>query len=72
MEAADPVSIAGQDTGKLLTIIIDELKSIGLILARQDERIEALSKANGRVHPKESDSVSVVVSFHCPRPFSSN
>jgi hypothetical protein len=72
MEVVDPVSIAGQDTRKLLTVIIDELKSIGLILARQDERIEALSSAKGRVHPKDWDSVSVVVSFHYPRPFSPN
>jgi hypothetical protein len=66
MEAADPPSLQAQDTGELLTAIIDELRSIGSILAQQNERIEALSIAKDRAHPKEWDSVSVTVGFQCP------
>jgi hypothetical protein len=67
MEAAEPPSLQAQDTRELLTAIIDELRSIGSILARQNERIEALSRAKDRAHPKEWDSVSVAVGFQCPR-----
>jgi hypothetical protein len=44
MDNADPSGRKDQETEELLTIIIDELRIIGLIPARQDERIEALSK----------------------------
>jgi hypothetical protein len=66
MEAAGAPSLQAQDTVELLTAIIDELRSIGSILARQNERIEALSRAKDRAHPKEWDSVSVTVGFQCP------
>lgn len=67
MEVAGAPSLQAQDTAELLTAIIDELRSIGSILARQNERIEALSRAKDRAHPKEWDSVSVTVGFQCPR-----
>jgi hypothetical protein len=44
MDNADPSGRKDQEMEELLTVIIDELRSIGLIPARQDERIEALSK----------------------------
>jgi hypothetical protein len=67
MGAAEPPSLQAQDTAELLTAIIDELRSIGSILARQNERIEALSRAKDRTHPKEWDSVSVAVGFQRSR-----
>jgi hypothetical protein len=68
MENADPNRGKDQETGELLTVIIDELRSIGLILARQDERIEALSKVKDRARPAAWESLSVAVGLHCTEP----
>ncbi|KAN0108226.1 hypothetical protein V8E51_007968 [Hyaloscypha variabilis] len=51
-----------QGTGELLSAVIDELRNIGSILARQNERIEALSKAKDSVRFQDSDSVSLAES----------
>jgi hypothetical protein len=61
-----------QGTGELLSAVIDELRNIGSILARQNERIEALSKAKDGVRFQDSDSVSLAVGLDCPKPFVSN
>ncbi len=66
MEAAESPLLQAQDTGELLTAITDELRSIGSIPARQNERIESLSKAKDRALPKEWDSVSLTVGSQCP------
>ncbi len=72
MEEANTEPRNEKETGELLTVIIDELRSIGLILARQDERIEALSKVKDNSRPsRDWDSVSVAVGFNCPILFSS-
>jgi hypothetical protein len=63
MEASNPVPHKAQTTEELLAVIVDELKSIGLVLARQDERIEALSRAKNRSHPLDWDCASVMVKF---------
>jgi hypothetical protein len=63
MDNADPSGRKDQETEELLTVIIDELRSIGLIPARQDERIEALSKTKDRARRRDWDSVSVAVGF---------
>ncbi|KAE9377870.1 hypothetical protein N431DRAFT_399020 [Stipitochalara longipes BDJ] len=74
MEDVDPDPHKRQETKELLNVVIDELKNIGLILARQDERIDALSKAKDRARPQDCDSVSVAESeaLHLTDSISSN
>ena len=72
MEDADPGERKPKETEELLNVVIDELRNIGLILARQNERIEALSKVKDRAHPQDWDSVSVAVRLDYPELFSSS
>lgn len=58
-----------QERGEVLTVIIGELRSIGLIIARNDERIEASSKAKDGARPRDYDSVLVAVGFYYTEPF---
>jgi hypothetical protein len=63
MEASNPPPQEVQTTEELLIVIIEELRSIGSVLARQDERIEALSRAKNRPQLSEWDARSVEVKF---------
>jgi hypothetical protein len=67
MEAANSTQPKSPETGELLTAIVEELKSIGLILARQNERIEALSRIKEPTQTKDWDSVSVAVGSAYPK-----
>jgi hypothetical protein len=69
MEDVHSAQRESQGTGELLSVVIEELRNIGLILARQNDRIEALSKAKDGVRFQDSDSVSLAVGLDCPKPF---
>jgi len=69
MEGLDSGHRKPQETEELLSVVIDELRNIGLILARQNERIEALNKAKHGTGPQNWDSVSVAVRVNHPQPF---
>lgn len=61
MEAPTSATSKTSETEVLLTVIIDELKRIGSTLARQDERIEALSRAKNRSQLPDWNAGLVVV-----------
>jgi hypothetical protein len=63
MEAHSSAESKTSETDVLLTVIIDELKRIGSTLARQDERIEALSRVKNRSQLLDWDRGSVIVNF---------